>query len=67
MTGLGYTVVGAVLIAIGMWGVLALDHPLRKLLAVNVAGSGVFLIKQSVHHNLGSENLEGTNFCCQIR
>ena len=44
MTGLGYTVVGAVLMAIGVWGVLALGHPLRKLLAVNIAGSGVFLV-----------------------
>ena len=44
MTGLVYTMAGALLVAMGVWGVVALAHPLRKLLAINVSGSGVFLV-----------------------
>lgn len=48
MTGLGYVVVGLVLAAMGIWGVVALAHPLRKLLALNILGSGVFLVLVAV-------------------
>ncbi len=48
MTGLGYVVVGLVLAAMGIWGVVVLAHPLRKLLALNILGSGVFLVLVAV-------------------
>ncbi len=53
MTGLGYTVVGAVLLAMGIWGVVALGPPLRKLLALNIGSSGVFLIFVAVAYRAG--------------
>lgn len=39
-----YAVVGAILVALGLQGVFALTHPLRKLVALNLLGSGIFLI-----------------------
>lgn len=33
-----------VLVGIGLYGLIVLAHPLRKLVAFNVMGSGVFLI-----------------------
>ncbi len=45
MTGsLLYAFTGAILFGIGVFGLLQLSHLLRKLLAFNVTGSGVFLI-----------------------
>ena len=35
---------GAALIGLGIYGLLMLAHPLRKLLAFNLLGSGVFLM-----------------------
>ena len=35
---------GAVLIGLGLYGVLVHPHPLRKILAFNMIGSGVFLL-----------------------
>lgn len=35
---------GAVLIGLGLYGVLVHPHPLRKILAFNLLGSGVFLV-----------------------
>ncbi|MBL6612595.1 MAG: NADH-quinone oxidoreductase subunit K [Reyranella sp.] len=35
---------GAALIGLGIYGLLVLAHPLRKLLAFNLLGSGVFLM-----------------------
>lgn len=39
-----YAGVGAVLVVIGAYHVIVLQHPLRKLVALNVFGSGIFLI-----------------------
>lgn len=39
-----YTVTGALLFGAGLWGALARSHLFWKVLAVNVMGSGVFLI-----------------------
>jgi multicomponent Na+:H+ antiporter subunit C len=36
--------VGAALIGLGLYGLIAHPHPLRKLLAFNLIGSGVFLV-----------------------
>jgi multicomponent Na+:H+ antiporter subunit C len=35
---------GAALIGLGIYGLLVLAHPLRKLLSFNLLGSGVFLM-----------------------
>jgi multicomponent Na+:H+ antiporter subunit C len=35
---------GAALVGLGVYGLLVLAHPLRKLLAFNLLGSGVFLM-----------------------
>ena len=35
---------GAALIGLGIYGLLVLAHPLRKLVAFNLLGSGVFLM-----------------------
>ncbi|MEW6589963.1 MAG: NADH-quinone oxidoreductase subunit K [Pseudomonadota bacterium] len=43
-TGLLYALAGAALFAIGLAGLLALPHLLRKILAFNILGSGAFLI-----------------------
>lgn len=39
-----YGLTGAILIAIGFYGFVALRHFLRQILSFNVAGSGVFLL-----------------------
>jgi multicomponent Na+:H+ antiporter subunit C len=39
-----YAVVGAVLVGMGIHALIVQDHLLRKLLALNVVGSGVFLV-----------------------
>ena len=36
--------VGAALVGLGLYGLVLHPHPLRKLLAFNVIGSGVFLV-----------------------
>lgn len=42
-TGLLYALAGAALYALGLHGVLTRAHLIRKILAFNVMGSGVFL------------------------
>jgi multicomponent Na+:H+ antiporter subunit C len=39
-----FSACGAVLIAIGVAGLVARAHLLRRILALNIAGSGVFLL-----------------------
>src|ERR1700726_1699699 len=36
--------VGAALVGLGLYGLIIHPHPLRKLLAFNLIGSGVFLV-----------------------
>lgn len=43
-TALLFAVVGAVLVALGAHGLITLAHALRKLLALNFLGSGIFLM-----------------------
>ena len=43
-TGDFYALVGVALFGLGLWGALILAHPLRKVLAVNVMGVGVFMV-----------------------
>lgn len=39
-----YSVAGALLLALGMLGVLMQPHLLKKLLSLNIAAAGVFLV-----------------------
>ena len=41
---LWYTLSGIAWFAVGLWGLFAHGHWVRKILAANVAGSGLFLI-----------------------
>lgn len=43
-TGSLYALIGAGLFAIGLYALISYSHLLRKVLAINVMGSGVFLI-----------------------
>ncbi len=43
-TGLLFALAGAVLFALGVAGVVLIDHLLRRILAFNVMGSGAFLV-----------------------
>ena len=52
--GLLYALAGATLFAIGLAGLLALPHLLRKILAFNILGSGAFLILVGLGQRDGS-------------
>ena len=39
-----YSLVGSVLFSFGLYGFISYDHLLRKILAINIMGSGAFLI-----------------------
>ncbi len=39
-----YALVGIVLFSIGLYGLILYKHLLRKILAINILGSGVFLV-----------------------
>jgi multicomponent Na+:H+ antiporter subunit C len=43
----------AALIGIGLYGLMVSPHPLRKILAFNVMGSGVFLLFGVIAHRGG--------------
>lgn len=45
-----YTLTGVVLFATGFYALMAHPHLLRKILAINVSGSGVFLILVATAH-----------------
>ncbi|MDZ4349294.1 MAG: NADH-quinone oxidoreductase subunit K [Xanthomonadaceae bacterium] len=44
MTVTVFLVVAAVLVGLAVYGVLMAEHPLRKILALNVLGAAVFLV-----------------------
>ncbi|PHS34610.1 MAG: Na+/H+ antiporter subunit C [Sulfurovum sp.] len=39
-----YALVGIILFSIGLYGLILYKHLLRKILAINILGSGVFLV-----------------------
>ncbi len=43
-TVLLYAITAAALVGIGLYGAISAAHPIRKLLALNLTGSGVFLL-----------------------
>lgn len=51
-----YLVTGIVLFCMGLWGMIALPHLLRKILAFNVMGVGIFLFLV----NLAGRATDGT-------
>lgn len=52
--GLVFALAGALLFALGAAGVVLLGHPLRKILAFNVLGSGAFLVLVGLAQRDGS-------------
>ncbi|NMT62072.1 NADH-quinone oxidoreductase subunit K [Marinobacter orientalis] len=48
-----YALAGAILCGIGLFGLLWLSHLLRKLLAFNIMGSGVFLVMVGLPQHQG--------------
>lgn len=48
-----YALAGALLCGLGLFGLLCLSHLLRKLLAFNVMGSGVFLVMVGLPQHQG--------------
>ncbi|WP_125559263.1 NADH-quinone oxidoreductase subunit K [Pseudoalteromonas rubra] len=41
---LAYSVFGIILFGIGLFGVLAIAHVVKKILAINICGVGVFMV-----------------------
>ena len=50
---------GAALIGLGVYGLLASPHPLRKLLGLNMLGSGIFLLFGVIARRGAAEGLGG--------
>jgi multicomponent Na+:H+ antiporter subunit C len=48
-----YGLAGAGLIAVGLYALIVRAHLLRKVLAVNVVGNGVFLVLVAAAHRAG--------------
>ena len=49
----------AVLIGVGLFGLIVNPHPLRKILAFNVVGSGVFLLFGAIAHRGAGAGMGG--------
>ena len=49
----------ALLVGIGLYGLIANAHPLRKILAFNVVGSGVFLLLGAIARRGAAAGLGG--------
>jgi multicomponent Na+:H+ antiporter subunit C len=49
----------AALIGIGLYGLIVNPHPLRKILAFNVVGSGVFVLFGAIAHRGAGAGLGG--------
>lgn len=39
-----YTIAGSAMFCIGLYGLLAMAHTIRKILAINIMGIGVFML-----------------------
>jgi multicomponent Na+:H+ antiporter subunit C len=49
----------AVLIGVGLYGLIVNPHPLRKILSFNVVGSGVFLLFGAIAHRGAGAGMGG--------
>ncbi len=45
-----YCIVGIILFAMALYALIVYDHLLRKILALNIMGSGIFLMLVAVAH-----------------
>lgn len=53
-TGVLFALAGTLLFALGMAGLIVLEHALRKILAFNIMGSGSFLVLVGLAQRQGS-------------
>lgn len=53
-----YALCGAVLIGIGLYGFVTRPHLLRRILAFNVIGSGIFLLFGALGHRHGNTGVD---------
>ncbi|RRS08185.1 Na+/H+ antiporter subunit C [Pseudoalteromonas sp. J010] len=44
MSALLYSAIGVAMFGIGLFGVLAIPHALKKILSLNICGVGIFMI-----------------------
>lgn len=59
ITNILYSIAGLGLFAIGLFALIACSHPLRKILAVNIMSSGIFLILvATAYRPLGSGTID---------
>ena len=54
-----YWMAGAALTGLGVYGLIASPHPLRKLLGLNLLGSGIFLLFGANARRGAAEGLSG--------
>lgn len=54
-----YGLSAAVLIGLGLYGLIVETHPLRKILSFNVVGSGVFLLFGAIARRAAAAGLGG--------
>ncbi len=54
-----FGLVGAALVGLGLFGVVVHPHPLRKILAFNLLGGGVFLLFGVIARRGAAAGLEG--------
>jgi multicomponent Na+:H+ antiporter subunit C len=54
-----YWMTGAALTGLGVYGLIASPHPLRKLLGLNLLGSGIFLLFGVIAMRGAAEGLGG--------
>ncbi len=53
-----YLVTSVALFCIGLWGMIALPHLLRKILAFNVMGVGIFLFLVNLADRTGDDTMD---------
>jgi multicomponent Na+:H+ antiporter subunit C len=58
-TGTLFGLCAAVLIGVGLYGLIVNPHPLRKILAFNVVGSGVFVLFGAIAHRGAGAGMGG--------
>ncbi len=54
-----FGICAAGLVGMGLYGLIVLPHPLRKFLAFNIAGSGIFLIFGVIARRGAAAGMEG--------
>ncbi|MBU0729931.1 MAG: cation:proton antiporter subunit C [Proteobacteria bacterium] len=57
-TNLLYDLAGILLVAFGLFALIVCAHPLRKILAVNIMSTGVFLVFIATAYGTGMEAVD---------